>query len=58
MVEKASEGLSFELNDSKTGYIVTGIGTCKDTNIIIPSVYKGLPVTSIEEFAFVWCFFV
>ena len=48
VVENASEGLSFELNDSKTGYIVTGIGTCTDTEIIIPSKYNGLPVTSIQ----------
>ena len=46
---------TFELNDSKTGYIVTGIGTCTDTDIIIPSVYKRLPVTNIGDGAFSGC---
>ena len=55
VVENASEGLSFELNDSKKGYIVTGIGTCTDTDIIIPSVYNGLPVTNIGDGAFSGC---
>ncbi len=55
VVEKASEGLSFELNDSKKGYIVTGIGTCTDTEIIIPNTYNDLPVTSIGNEAFEEC---
>ena len=56
--ENASKGLAFELNADAKSYSLIGVGTCTDTNIIVPSVYKGLPVTSIEEFAFVWCFFV
>mgnify|MGYP005759633185 CR=1 FL=1 len=47
-----TEGLSYELNEEGTGYTVTGIGTATDTDIVIPSEYKGLPVTSIGDYAF------
>ena len=50
-----SEGLEYTLNDEKTGYIVTGIGTCEDTEIIIPNTYEGLPVVSIGESSFSNC---
>ena len=56
--KKPSEGLVLELNEDKKSYSVTKIGTCKDTNIIIPSMYNDLPVTGIKEFAFVWCDFL
>ena len=36
-------------------YIVEGIGRCKDKDVIIPLEYKGLPVTSIGDFAFESC---
>ena len=49
---KYSEGLTFALNSDKKSYSVTGIGTCTDTDIVIPSVYEGLPVTSIGKSAF------
>jgi len=52
-----SQGLTFVLNDGKTGYNVTGIGTCTDTVIIIPATYNdgtngSLPVTAIADTAF------
>ena len=50
-----SEGLEYELNEDGKGYAVTGIGTCKDTNLIIPSTYNNLPVTSIGNSAFYNC---
>ena len=50
-----SEGLEFELNDDGRSYSVVGIGTCKDTNIVIPAEYNDLPVTSIEREAFWGC---
>ncbi len=53
---KPSEGLEFkEGTDKETGnkyYSVTGIGECKDTVIVIPSEYNGLPVTRIATKAF------
>ena len=52
----ASSGLEFTLNADGTSYSVTGIGTCTDTRLIIPSTYNGLPVTSIGYEAFYECY--
>ena len=52
---KPSEGLEFTLNADGTSYSVTGIGTCTDTDIVIPNTHEGLPVTSIGEWAFYDC---
>lgn len=49
---KCSEGLQYTLNDDANGYTLTGIGSCIDTNIVIPSNYKSLPVTCISDKAF------
>ena len=48
---KASEGLAFSA-DGLDGYAVAGIGTCTDTQIVIPEKYEGLPVISIASGAF------
>lgn len=48
-------GLSFELNSDASGYILTGIGSAEDIDIIIPTVYKDLPVTEIGYEAFRGC---
>lgn len=50
-----SEGLAYKLNDDGKSYSVTGIGTCTDTDIVIPSTYKGLLVTVIGGNAFSDC---
>ena len=50
-----TEGLSYELNEEGAGYTVTGIGTATDTDIVIPSEYNDLPVTSIGDYAFSEC---
>ena len=52
---RASEGLEYTLNSDGESYSITGIGTCTDTYIIIPSQYNGLPITSIGDNAFALC---
>ena len=49
--EVVSEGLSFAINDNGS-YTLTGIGTCTDTDIVIPRTYLGVPVTAIGSGAF------
>ena len=53
--ERASEGLEYSLNSDGNGYTVTGIGTCTDTEIVIPSKHNSKPVTSIGRNAFRSC---
>ena len=50
-----SDGLELSLSDDKTYYKVTGIGTCTDTELILPSTYNGLPVTVISNDSFRYC---
>ena len=47
-----SVGLDYVLSDDSKSYTVVGIGSCKDTEIIIPAKHKGLPVTAIADRAF------
>lgn len=55
---KPSEGLTYEqvnIGDEENPemvYYVSGIGECKDTQIIIPATYEGLPVLGISPRAF------
>ncbi len=48
----SSEGLYIALDYTKTHYIVYGLGTCTDKDIVIPAVFNGLPVTEIGSGAF------
>lgn len=48
----ASQGLKYKSIENGNAYAVIGIGSCKDSSIIIPSVYNGKPVTVIESRAF------
>ena len=48
-----SEGLVYSLNGG--AYTVGGIGSCTDTDVIIPSSFEGIPVTSIGGNAFYNC---
>ena len=50
-----SQDLKFTLSSSGTSYIVSGIGSCVDSDIIIPENYKGKPVISIGDSAFAYC---
>ncbi len=50
--EYYSDRLEFHLNLYSQEYSVIGIGYCKDQNIVIPNTYRGLPVTSIDSYAF------
>ena len=53
--QPASQGLKFELDTETDTYVVTGMGSCTDTNLVIPSTYENKPVTSIGEEAFEGC---
>lgn len=52
-----SQGLEFTFVSDDVGgyYYVSGIGTCTDTDIVIPSKYNGLPVRAIGNYAFSNC---
>ena len=50
-----SEGLEYVLNDDGESYSVHGIGTCNDTDLVIPGTYNGLPVISIDSNSFRDC---
>ena len=54
-IRRPSEGLEYSLNSDGNGYTVTGIGTCTDKELIIPSEYNAKPVTSIGNEAFSHC---
>ena len=49
-----TEGLAFILNNAGTEYTVTNY-TGTDTEVVIPAIYNGLPVTSIGFGAFIDC---
>ena len=49
-----SQGLAYTLSEDETYYTV-GVGTCKDTEVIIPATYKGKPVSNIGQYGFVNC---
>lgn len=53
--DKYSQGLSYAVNSDNMSYSVVDIGTCNDTDIIIPTKYENLPVTSIGREAFAGC---
>ncbi len=51
----ASEGLEYILSDDGTLCAVVGIGTCTDTDIVIPATHENLPVIGISARAFYDC---
>ncbi len=50
-----SVGLEYEPNESGDGYIVVGMGTCTDNDVVIPTFHEGKLVTGIGESAFKDC---
>ena len=49
---RTSEGLEYTFKAEWNSYLVTGIGTCTDTEIVIPAVYNGFPVVRITTDVF------
>ncbi len=47
-----SKGLEFELNEDGASYTLLSYGDCKDSSVVIPEEYKGLPVSAIGSYAF------
>ncbi len=47
-----SEGLEFKPSDNGVGVMVSGIGQCKDTQLIIPDTYEGQKVVGVYRNAF------
>ncbi len=44
--------LAYTLIDGGTAYAVSGVGSYRDTDIVIPATYNELPVTAIQKNAF------
>lgn len=49
-----SQGLAYEVRDDGV-CLITGIGTCTDSDLVIPAEIDGYPVTRIEMGAFYGC---
>lgn len=54
--KQPSEGLLYQRNDDGVSFTVVGLGTCTDTDLVIPQTYKDLPVTAIGDSAFEGCY--
>ena len=52
---KVPQYLDYKLSEDESHYIVTGIGTYTDPNLIIPEEHNGLPVKEIKDGAFIGC---
>ena len=50
-----SEGLVFTLSEDQSSYMLSSVGTCRDSEIIIPATYGNLPVTVIKSYTFENC---
>ena len=55
---KNSQGLQSSISSDESYYVVRGIGTCTDSELVIPSEYNGLPVKKIGQSAFEECSFL
>ena len=52
VLHASGDELSFALNSDGQSYCVNGMGSCKDSDLVIPAEYNGLPVTRISDRAF------
>ena len=50
--DSVSEGLEYTLNEGGESYSVSGIGSCTDAYVVVPSTYDGLPVVAVSANAF------
>ena len=53
--KEISNGLKYTLSSNKLRYSVSGLGSCTDTDIVIPPTYEGKPVSYIDDNAFSGC---
>lgn len=53
--KKPSEGLEFSPSNDGAGYYVSQLGSCTDSEIVIPSNYNGKLVKGIDDQAFRGC---
>lgn len=54
-IADSSANLQYVLNEDETAYILTGIGSCTDADVVIPSKIGGKLVTHIADGAFKNC---
>ena len=52
---KPSEGLEFIYYKDEDFYQVTDIGSCQDSEVVVPLTYQGKPVTGVTREAFYQC---
>ncbi len=52
------KNISFKLSDDKKSYVIVDCSTSLKGNLVVPSAYKGLPVTKIGNEAFYSCNFI
>ena len=50
--QTASKGLEYTLSSDGKYYILTSVGSCKDSTVILVELYNKIPVTTIGENAF------
>lgn len=51
-VRLPSRGLEYELNEDMSSYTLTGLGACKDSDVVVPRRYNGQPVVAVGDNAF------